>query len=234
MVLFGGRDLSPFAPYVALAIFPVALLLGLSFNPVEFAWAFHHGLEPMPNEVRDKAESIRLCLDFLVDALILGFVATLMLRNSVPAARVGLHLENWKSNAALGVTAGILLIVLLRLMFKCTSIGASEIFVYRVRRGSLLLWVLIFVAGAFSEELWIAFCLVALMANGLAMPLSVAITAVVFGAVHYGYRLGVIAVALKGTISALLFLWSGSLIPSFLYHFIGNLSSLYWARRGIQ
>jgi membrane protease YdiL (CAAX protease family) len=188
----------------------------------------------MPNEVRDKAENVRLYLNFLVDALILGFVATLMLRNSVPAARVGLHLGNWKSNTALGVTAGILLIVLQSLMTKRTRSGPSETFAYHVRRGSVLLWVLIFIAGAFSEELWIAFCLVALMANGLAMPLSVAITAVVFGAVHYGYRLGVIAVALKGTISALLFLWSGSLIPSFLYHFIGNLSSLYLARRGIQ
>ena len=59
-----------------------------------------------------------------------------------------------------------------------------------------------------------------------------AITVIVFAAVHYGYRLGgVIAIAMKGVVSALLFLWGGSLIPMFLFHFIGHLGSLYWARR---
>lgn len=186
----------------------------------------------MPNEVRDRAENIRRYANFLFDALILAFIAILMLRNSVPAARVGLQLENWKSNGVLGVTAGILLIMLMCLMHRFTGIGASETFVYSVRRGSVLLWVLIFVAGAFSEELWIAFCLVSLMTTGHSATVSVAMTMVVFAAMHYGYGIGgAFAVALKGAISALLFLWSGSLIPMFLYHFIGNLGSLYWARR---
>jgi len=218
---------------MALAVFPVALLLGFSFNPVEFAWSFHHGLKPMPNESHDRAETIRRYLNFLGDALILGFVAILMLKNSVPVALVGLHLGKWKSNAALGASAGILLILSMHFMAKRTGIGPSGNFAYNVRKGSALLWILIFILGAFSEELWIAFCILALKTTGHSVPVSIAMTMLVFASMHYGYGLfGAFAVALKGTISALLFLWSGSLIPMFLYHFIGNLGSLYRARRG--
>jgi membrane protease YdiL (CAAX protease family) len=234
MVLFGGWDLSPLVPYLVLAIFPVAYLVGYSFNPVDFAWAFHHGFRPMPGEIRDKAEDIRRYANFLGDILVLSFIATLMLRNSVPMARVGLHLENWKSNAALGITAATLLVTVQSLVAKFFRSSPSKQFAYSVRRGSILTWVLIFIAGSFSEELWIAFCLIALMATKHSAPVSIAMTMIAFAAIHYGYGLGgALAVAIKGTLSALLFLWTGSLVPSFLYHFIGNLGSLYRARRTV-
>jgi hypothetical protein len=217
---------------VALAIFPVAVLVGFSFNPVEFRWAFHHGFKSMSDEVRDQAQKIRVYLNFLVDALILCLVATVMLRNAVPAARVGFYLGNWKSNAAIGVTAGLLLIIQMRWMLKFTTIGPSEGFTRSVRKGPVSLWVLVFVVGAFSEELWIAFCLVALTTTGHTVLVSVVVTLSVFAAMHYGYGLGgALAIGLKGAVSAILFLWTGSLIPMFLYHFIGNLGSLYRARR---
>jgi hypothetical protein len=223
--------LSSLTPYLALAAFPIAFLLGFALNPIEFSWAFHHGLEPMPEEVRDRAAAISRYVNFLGDALILGFVVVLALRNSIVAARVGLHLDKWKTNIALGIAGGVLLIVLQGLMVKSIPRGTSSPFACRVRRGSVLLWVFIFIAGAFSEELWIAFCLVALTTTGHSVPLSAAITVAVFAAVHYGYRLGgAVAVALKGVVSVLLFLWFGSLIPMFLFHCIGNLGSLYWAR----
>jgi hypothetical protein len=94
--------------------FPVAFILGFSFNPVEFTWAFHNLLTPMPEEVRNRAETIRRYANFLGDAMILSFLATLMLRNAIPAARVGLDLHNWQSNAAIGIAAGILIVVLQR------------------------------------------------------------------------------------------------------------------------
>jgi membrane protease YdiL (CAAX protease family) len=210
---------------------PVAFLLGFSFNPVDFLWSFHHGLEPMPEEVRERAATIGRYANFLGDALILGFVAVLALRNSLAAARLGLHLYQWKTNAVLGVAAGVLLILMQRLVSKSTPRNSSHPFVYQARRGSVLLWVFIFIVGAFSEELWIALCLVTLAITGHSTSVSVALTAIVFAAVHYGYRLGAFAVALKGIMAALLFLWSGSLILTFLFHFIGNLGSLYRARQ---
>jgi membrane protease YdiL (CAAX protease family) len=210
---------------------PVAFFLGFSFNPVEFLWAFHHGLEPMPQEVRERAASTGRNANFLGNTLILGFVAVLALKSSIAGARLGLHLYKWKINALLGITAGVLLILTQRLVSKSTPPNILHPFVYQVRRGSGLLWAFILMMGAFSEELWIALCLVTLMITGHSASISVALTVGVFAAVHYGYRLGALAVALKGLMSALLFLWSGSLILTFLFHSIGNFGSLYRARR---
>ncbi|MGB6510055.1 MAG: CPBP family intramembrane glutamic endopeptidase, partial [Xanthobacteraceae bacterium] len=102
------------------------------------------------------------------------------------------------------------------------------------RRRPVSLSVGIFLAGAFSEELWIAFCLVVLKSTGHSTLSCVGLTAIVFGIVHYQYHFsGAFAVALKGAASALLFLWSGSLVATFSWHFVGNLGSLYIARRGL-
>jgi hypothetical protein len=199
-VFFGAHDVPFLTPYEALSILPVAFLLGFSFNPVEFRWAFHHGFESMPKEVRDRAETIRRYASFLMDTLILGLVAALMRRNLVPAARVGMHLDKWATNAVIGIASGMLLIVSQGLLTRFFPLGTSKNpFTDRVRQGSVLLWVVIFFVGVFSEELWIAFCLLTLRATGHSTVLSIAMTMIVFAAVHYGYRLGgAFAVALKG------------------------------------
>lgn len=232
--------MSSLTPYLILAIFPVAFLLGFSFNPPELIWGarlalWGRSLEPMsqsPVEVREKAAAYRRYAYFLGDAMILGLVALLMLRNSVPATRIGLHLANWKSNAAVGVAAGILRVLVQRLLVVVApAIDPEDSFTWDVRRGAPSLWVLIFIAGAFSEELWVASCLVVLKATGHSSALSVAMTVVVFAAIHYSYGFwGAVGVALGESISALLFLHYGSLFVTFLYHFIGNLGSLYLHR----
>ena len=159
--------MSSLTPYLALMALPVAFLLGFSFNPVDFLWSFHHGLDPMPEDVRERAAKIGRYACFLGDGLILGFVVILALKNSLAPARLGLHFHNWQTNAALGVTAGILLILMQRLVGKSTPRHSSHPFVYQARRGSVLLWVFIFIVGAFSEELWIALCLVTLTITSL-------------------------------------------------------------------
>jgi hypothetical protein len=223
--------LSSIVPYAALAIFPVAFALGFSFNPPEFFWAVHHGSKPMPEKVLAKAVTFRRYANFLGDALILCFVAALVSSNSVAPAGIGLRLDSWKLNAAIGVTVGVMLAGVQALLIKSTSRGPSGPFAYHARRGSVWLWLLIFLSGAFSEELWIAFCIAVLGAAGHSVVTSIGLTATVFGVVHYGYGPGgAVAAALKGVVSALLFLLCGSLIPMFLFHFIGNISSLYWSR----
>lgn len=185
----------------------------------------------MPEETRDRAERINRYLNLLVATLDVGFVWALTLKSSVPPGRVGLNPENWKSNAAVGAGAGILLIGAQALIVKLSSINSRHPFGYRVRRGSPLLWVIILIAGAFSEELWVAFCLVAFETTRHSASTSVAATVIVLAVVHYGYGLGgAAAVALKGTISALFFLRYRSLIVPFSFHFVGNLGSFYWHR----
>jgi len=223
---------SPLTPYLALAALPVAFVLGFAFNPIEFTWAFHHGLKPMPEHVSDRAATVSRYGNFVGDGLILSSIAFLGLRNSIAASRLGLHFDKWKTNTVLGITAGAMLFAIQALVSRSIPRDSSSPFSYHVRRGPVLLWVFIFIVGAFSEELWIAFCLITLITTRHSTPISIAITVIVFAAVHYGYRLfGVLAVALKGTISALLFLSSGSVLPMFFFHFVGNLGSLYWARK---
>jgi hypothetical protein len=167
---------------------------------------------------------------FLVDAFVFGLIAILISKTGVSATQAGLRIENWRRNVSIGIAAGILLIATQSLFIGLSPINPRSPFVYAVRRGSVGLWVLIFIVGAFAEELWIAFCLVVLKTTWHSEVVYVCATVIVFAAVHYTYRWGVFAVAIKGTISCLLFLWCGSLIPTFLYHFIGNLGSLYWCR----
>jgi membrane protease YdiL (CAAX protease family) len=188
----------------------------------------------MPVEVRDKAESADRYWYFIVDAITIAFVIALMLRNGIPAARVGLRLEQWKSDLVIGVAAGVVIVLFQSLLGRFFPNAVSGSAADHYRRRSVRLWVFVFLSGAFAEEFWIAFCLVMLGAAGHSAVMSVVATAVVFGVVHFTYRFGAVAVAIKGAASALLFLWCGSLIPMFLFHFIGNLGSLYWLRRVAQ
>lgn len=234
-----NKQLSTITPYLVLAIFPVAFLLGFSFNVPELVWGARlalegRPLEPMsasPDEVREKAAAFRRYAFILGDAIILGLVALVMNKNTVPAARVGLHLANWEINVATGIGAGILLAAARGLMVIAVPVDPQGSFTWEVRRGHPLLWVLIFIAGAFSEELWLAFCLVALKTTGHSTTLSIAMTVVVFAAMHYSYGFwGAVGVALVESVSALLFLHFGSLFVTFFYHLLGNLGSLYLHR----
>lgn len=232
--------MSALTPYLALAIFPVATILASFSNVVELSWGFHHGLAPKPKEVRDKSDAITRYANFLRYALLLCFVALLAKRNSIPAVSLGLHLHSWTRNVALGLTAAGIFLVFQTLVSN--SLRYDNQFTREVRRGAIRLWVSIFFVGAFSEELWIAFCLVMLIAAGYSTSISIVLVTVVFVAMHsqyyihpdqpsWAFRLGaVLGIALKSFVSALLFLWTRSVLPPFTFHLFVNLGALSWAR----
>jgi len=221
------------APFLALAIYPASVLLG-SFNPVEFWWSLNlarRGLpygQPMPSLLKNEADAVGRYLSFAADLLILGFVTFLSRRLSISSARIGLHLINWKHDAVVGIAAGSAEIAVAGLVLRKVPIDPKHDFTYRVRSGSPLLWVLILTAASFAEELWIALCVRAIPYSPV---VSITLIVLVFAAMHHRYRLwGAAAVAVKGTISALLFLHFGSLVVTFPYHLLGNLGSLYFNR----
>jgi membrane protease YdiL (CAAX protease family) len=143
----------------------------------------------MPEDLRHRAATVSRYASFFGSALILALAVVLMARSSVDPARVGIRLTKWKTNVAVGVAAGMALIVLQAFLVDSRPRGSGS-FADRVRKGSIQFWVLIFLVGAFSEELWIALCLVVLMSTGHSTPAAVVITAIVFAAVHWGYGLG--------------------------------------------
>ena len=230
-------SLSRFAPFLALAVYPAAFFLGFSFHPIEFRWGTDRARlgrsldEPMPRALQDKADAVARYLNFVVDVLIVMCIFAISRALHLTPARIGLQLAGWKRDVVFGIAAGAILIGTMRLMLRKVSIDPRHAFTYRVRKGSPLLWLLVFITGSFSEELWIALCLVVLRAREYSPTASVLMTIIVFGATHYSYRFwGAVAVAVKGVVSALLFLHFGSLVVTFSYHFVGNLGSLYWNR----
>jgi hypothetical protein len=228
--------LSLLTPFFALAIYPAAYVFGF-LNPVEIQWNINLARsgrpisEPIPGALQDRIDALNRYLNFAVDALIFVLVAVLSHKVSVSAIRIGFQYANWKRNATVGIIAAGALIAVQALLLRRVPIDPRHAFTSQVRKGSPVLWVCIFIAGASSEELWIAFSLVVLMMSGYSPLASVAMTIPVFAAMHYSYHFwGAAAVAAKGTVSALLFLHFHSLFVTVPFHFVGNLGSFYWNR----
>jgi len=154
-----------------------------------------------------------------------------MTYQKVSAAQVGIHRDRWQISLALGITAGLLLAATQGLIWKVVPsvMAAREEFEHA--RGSAILWCANYMVGAFSEELWLVFCLVALRKAGYHPAVAVLVPSIAFGSAHFTYRWGALAVAIKGSFSCLLFLATGSLFAPYFFHFLGNLGAFYWARR---
>lgn len=222
--------MSGLAALMVLVALPLAAWL--TPHPVRFSWGLHHGRAPMPTDVQDRAESFDRYWYLMVDVITIGIVSTVLVRNDIHIEQVGLHLREWERNGLVGVAAGVLLFVLQGQAAKWLSSKRVNTAADSNRRGPAGLWMFLFLAGAFAEEFWIASCLLSIRSAGHSAATAVVLTAIVFGLVHFEYHPGgMLAVALKGVASALLFLWLGSLIPMFLFHFLGNMGSLYWIRR---
>jgi membrane protease YdiL (CAAX protease family) len=224
------------APYLAILTFLLAY--SLAINPLRFSWGLRRGLagvafEPLPAELVGKAERIDRYTLVLRSALAISFISILMYWQSIPAAQVGLRSYDWKTNVAIGFAAGLLRVVLVSALAIFVPAASQNPITDYMRKGSLFFWVPFTLMGAFAEEFWIAICLVTLMAVGYSVEVSVGVTAIAFGAMHFRLRYwAALAVALTGVFSCLIFVWTRSLIATYLFHFVGNLGSLYWKRRG--
>lgn len=219
--------MSRWIPYLGLAVFP--LLAFFPFNWLEFSWGFHHGREPMSPEVTQRAERIGRYVLWIRHGLLVTIVLGLAMHQSLQFSQIGLRLEGWQRNSLIGIVAASLWVGLHGFLRRLSPL--PEIRDKRLAAEPTANWVLSQSVSVLAEELWIAFCLVSLIRTGHSAVLAIIVTATVFGALHYQYRTGAFATAILGAASALLFLWRGSLLPSYLFHFMGNISALYWARR---
>jgi membrane protease YdiL (CAAX protease family) len=144
--------------------------------------------------------------------------------------QIGLHLDGWQQNALIGVGAGALQLGRQSLFWRLRPLPNTND--RRLAAEPRTNWILSQLFSVLAEELWLAFCVVSLIQAGHSTVIAVLLPGTVFGALHYQYRVGAIATGVYGAISVFLFLWRGSLIPPYLFHFIGNMGALYWARRG--
>lgn len=214
-------------PYLPLAIFPILALF--PFNWVEFSWGFHHGRDPMPPELAQNAERIGRYVLWLRHGLVLAIVLGFATYQKLPFSQIGLNLQAWRRNALIGVGVGALQLGAQRLWWKVYPQTDAQDRRLAAEPGGN--WILSQIFSVLAEELWLALCVVSLIQAGRPNAMAVLLPATVFGALHYQYRAGAISTGILGAFSASLFLWRGSLIPPYLFHFIGNLGALYWARR---
>jgi membrane protease YdiL (CAAX protease family) len=233
------------AAYFALGAFPILALL--TPEPVQLRWGIKHAklkvpLPPLPPELRERSEqNDRRYLRFLQIGLLCTCIYLLMRRYSVPATTVGLHLQGWPSFILVRVAAGLTYLTYLAFLSRVPRwLGAGpapDRPLDYLSRGSPVLWVVLFLVGCFGEEYWRAFCLVSLEQRGHGAAFAVLATSVAFGLAHYGARQSTVEVgrmfghATFGALLAVVFLWSGSIVPNYTGHLLVNLVALYRARK---
>ena len=217
------------APYLALLILPLSVFL--PFNWVRFAWGFRNGLAPMTPDVLSRAERVDLFVWPLRDATVIGLVVLLMREAGITTIQLGIHGACWRTGIGWGAGAGLLLIAMQGFIWKAAPSVVAAREKFENSRGSAILWCANYMVGAFSEELWLVFCLVALRKAGYPPVVAVLLPSIAFGSAHFTYRWGALAVAIKGSFSCIFFLATGSFFAPYFFHFFGNLGSLYWGRR---
>jgi len=222
--------LSELTPYLALAILPVAVSIPL--EPISFLWGWKHRFEPMPPDVAEKSERFRRYAFFPGDLVAIVLVLFLTLRNSVTISQLGLSLASWERKALIGCGLGMVWIGLdwsvTRIAFP-TSRPRPSLF----QKGPVSLWIVIFLSGSFAEELWRALCIIALKETAHSKFFIVTVTALVFSIAHI-WGGGLVRTLGKfpfGVAAAVAFIWTGSLLTTCVFHFMANVSGLYWTRR---
>lgn len=216
-----------YIPYVGLAALPIVVSVPLDLR--SFMWGWRHRFAPMPAELAKRAIRIRRYTSFIDDVLIVALILFLSAYAHITATQTGLSRISWRRDLLIGCTMGFLWAGLQWLVKRFRTGKTSSRF---FQGGSALLWVLIFLSGAFSEELWRAFCIVALRNEGSTTTFVVLVTAVVFTIAHmwegpsraWGrFPFGVAA--------ALAFIWTGSLLTTYVFHLIPNLAWAFWTRK---
>jgi membrane protease YdiL (CAAX protease family) len=219
---------SSWAAYLAPLVLPLCVFL--PFNFIRFDWGFRNGLKTMPTEVLTRAERVDQLVWPFQHATLLGLVTILMAQEKISAAQVGIRGDHWQLSLALGITAGLLLVAMQGLVWKLVPSVMADGGEFENAKGSAILWCANHIVAAFSEELWLVFCVVSLLRAGFPLFVAILVPSIAFGSAHFTYRLGALTVAIKGSFSIFLFLATGSLFAPFMFHLLGNLGSLYWSR----
>jgi membrane protease YdiL (CAAX protease family) len=177
-------------------------------------------------EVAQRVEKFGRYVLWLRHGLVVAMVLGLAVNQSLQFSQIGLRLDGWLRNSLIGIVAALLPLGLqgfFRRLYPLPDIRDKPLAAEPTAN-----WILSQLFSVFAEELWLAFCVVSLIRAGHSTTIAVLLPATVFGALHYQYRAGAIATGVYGA----LFLWRGSLLPPYLFHFIGNIGAFYWARRG--
>jgi membrane protease YdiL (CAAX protease family) len=225
--------LDTLTPYLALAILPIVHTQVP--NPVGVWWYLKNKKwAPMPSDIAEKADRAGRYTLFLIHSIVVILVLLLMRRYSVRTDQIGLDFRRWKFHLLVGSLVGLIWSGLGELQLRFSLVSRKRLAAHYLREGSFSFWLVIFLIGAFAEEFWRAFCLIALGNTGNAVSLSVVLTALAFGLGHASSRVRGVTAAIFGIVQALLFVWLRSVPTTYSAHVVANLGVLWRVRRTRQ
>lgn len=215
---------------VLLALVAYPLLHLLPLNLIRFRWGFKNGLALMPSEMQAKAEAADRVAPFIIQLILIMLVVLSMRGSSISVQEVGLTLHNWKSALGMGVMFSLPLVSLGKLVLSSVSRKAAR--KEGVSRGPMATWIGLVVLGAFSNAIWLAFCIVALIRHGFPAWLAIMLVTLFFATVslqvNIARALG--AAAVCGA-TGFLFVNTRSLLAPLAMSVIAGLNYVYDVRR---
>lgn len=216
-----------YTPYLALAVLP--FVVSIPFDLRSFMWGWRHGFAPMPTDLAQRATKIRRYSILLDDALVIVLVLFLSAYAHITATQMGMNRISWRRHLLIGCVLGLLWVGL-QLIVRGFRKGKTNSLFFQ--GGSALLWALVFLLGAFAEEIWRSLCIVGLRNEGHTTAFVVLITAVVFTIGHiWEGPFRALGSFPFGIAAAFAFIWTGSLLTTYVFHLIPNLAWIFWTRR---
>jgi predicted RNA-binding Zn-ribbon protein involved in translation (DUF1610 family) len=212
----------------ALFIYPLVYLFAFGFNPVRFRWGFRKGLTPMPPEVQEEAEAVDRLVLLIARLILVAAVAFLMRGARISGSDLGFTAENWRFPVEMGVVFSLIPLGLNAILLRRASKAARTDL---ERRGAVTTWFGLIALGAFSSELWRAFCIVALVRLGVVAWLAVIIVGIFFAAVWLQTSIAsAFGSAFFGGVAGALFVYTGSAIAPLTMGLIADLAHFYRVR----
>ena len=224
--------MSPNILIPALFVYPVVYLLVLNLNPVRFRWGFREGLTPMPPEVKKEAETVDRLVLLIARLILVATVVFLMRGARISASDLGFSAENWRFPVSMGVVLSLIPIGLNTILPRRGSSKASQKDLES--SGPTATWCGLITLGAFSSELWRAFCIVALVRVGAAAWLAVVIVAIFFAAIWLQTSTArALGAAFFGGVAGTAFVYTGSPLAPLTMSLIAGTAELYRVRHSL-
>jgi hypothetical protein len=209
---------------LALVVYP--LLSSLPLNLVEIQWNFRHGLDPMPAEVRERAEAADRIRRVVIYVVLLALVVFLLRGSSISTYAVGLTIDNWKSAIELGALVGLIPLSVGSIWHRLVPPHKRQ--EEPESRGSLASWCGLTLLGSLSVELWRVYCITGLMRLDVSAWLAVLVVAIAYGASWLVTSTGgAVGAAMYGGVAGLLFVKTGSLLSPLTMGLIAGIAELY-------
>jgi hypothetical protein len=208
--------------------FFAAALLPLFYNEVPslivFRWYWTHGKSPMPPDVAQRAAREGLIAPFVAIVMLAFSTWWLISRNGMALTAVGMNSAGWRTALGVGVLAGFAWLALYVFVLIGFRPGKDRLAQHLLLQHAVFYWIPLGVSAAAVEEVWRAFCLVALASQG--PIISVAVTSVASGWGHPHPRARLLSTTIFAIYSAELFLRTRSLWTTISAHAIVNIGTL--------